>query len=185
IPIISITASVMGEAPRKCLEVGANDYVPKPYNVKELKSKMEKWVLENQENNAATLHHMEHKTPKKEGSLIDLDYLEQLSEGDDDFTISMLSYFIDNTPSVIQEMKDFYKEKNWKALRNVAHKFKPQLTFMGIKSIFNDVENIEQNAAHVKNTDEIPQMIEKTETVAMKALEEIQEELEKLLDKNQ
>ncbi|MFW5892035.1 MAG: ATP-binding protein [Bacteroidota bacterium] len=185
IPIISITASVMGEAPRKCLEVGANDYVPKPYNVKELKSKMEKWVLENQENNAATLHHMEHNTPKKEGSLIDLDYLEQLSEGDDDFTISMLSYFIDNTPSVIQEMKDFYKEKNWKALRNVAHKFKPQLTFMGITSIFNDVENIEQNASKVKNIDEIPKLIEKTEMIATKAMIEIQDELEKLLDKNQ
>ncbi|MFW6275549.1 MAG: ATP-binding protein, partial [bacterium] len=115
IPIISITASVMGEAPRKCLEVGANDYVPKPYDVKELKSKMEKWVFQNEENASATKHHMENNSNNKKESLIDLDYLEQLSEGDDDFTISMLSYFIDNTPSVLQEMKDYYKEKNWKA----------------------------------------------------------------------
>ncbi len=185
VPIISITASVMGEAPRKCLEVGANDYVPKPYDVKELKNKMEKWVFQNEISSTTNNHNMNNHRTNHEESLIDLDYLEQLSEGDDDFTISMLSYFIDNTPSVIQEMKDYYKENNWKALRNVAHKFKPQLTFMGIKSIFNDVENIEQNASHVKNTDKIPDLIEKTEMVAMKALKEIQVELEKLLDKNQ
>lgn len=182
IPIISITASVMGEAPMKCLEAGANDYVPKPYDIKDLRKKMEKWV------NTTTNHQI---TPdmkedeKKNESLIDLDYLEQLSEGDDDFTISMLSYFLENTPGVLNDMKQFYKEEDWKSLRNVAHKFKPQLTFMGIKSVFNEVETIEQNAAHVNHTDEIPGLIETVEKVCIKAMEEIKAELEKILDKNQ
>ena len=114
-------------------------------------------------------------------SLIDLEYLEQLSEGDNDFTISMLSYFIDNTPGVIAEMKQYYKEKDFKALRNVAHKFKPQLTFMGVKSIFQDVENMEQYANTGTNTEAIPQLIQRTEEVCMKALVEIKAELEKML----
>jgi PAS domain S-box-containing protein len=45
-PIISITASVLGEAPNKCLEAGADDYVPKPYDVMELRKKMESLVAE-------------------------------------------------------------------------------------------------------------------------------------------
>ncbi len=184
IPIISITASVMGEAPRKCLEAGANDYVPKPYDIKDLRMKMEKWVSPSVNNQITPGMNMKEEE-KKDESLIDLDYLEQLSEGDDDFTISMLSYFLENTPGVINDLKQFHKDKDWKSLRNVAHKFKPQLTFMGIKSVFNEVETIEQNAANVVKTDDIPVLIKTVEEVCNKAMEEIRTELEKILDKNQ
>lgn len=182
IPIISITASVMGEAPLKCLEAGANDYVPKPYDIKDLRKKMEKWVTP--ENNNQNTPDMKEEDKKNE-SLIDLDYLDQLSEGDDDFTISMLSYFLENTPGVLNDMKQFYQDKDWKSLRNAAHKFKPQLTFMGIKSVFNEVETIEQNSANEVNTDEIPELLKKVEAVCIDAMEEIKTELEKILDKNQ
>jgi len=188
IPIISITASVMGEAPQKCLEAGANDYVPKPYDIAELRKKMDKWVCDKNPNsiNSENGHDMmDQQNKATQGSLIDLDYLNQLSEGDDDFSISMLSYFLDNTPSVLSDLNQFYKEKDWKSLRNVAHKFKPQLTFMGIKSVFNEVENIEQFSASGNNTDQIPALIEKTERVCNEAMLEIRAELEKLLDKNQ
>ncbi|TVQ14982.1 MAG: response regulator [Bacteroidetes bacterium] len=184
IPIISITASVMGEAPRKCLEAGANDYVPKPYDIKDLRMKMEKWVNPTVNNQITQGMNMKQEEKKYE-SLIDLDYLEQLSEGDDDFTISMLSYFLENTPGVINELKQFHKDKDWKSLRNVAHKFKPQLTFMGIKSVFNEVETIEQNAANEVKTDDIPALIKTVEEICSKAMEEIRSELEKILDKNQ
>ncbi|GEM_PF-1848337 len=182
IPIISITASVMREASGKCIEAGADDYMPKPYDVAELKTKMEKWIKKNKYETKSTTPVMQedHKSQNAE-SLIDLEYLEQLSEGDNDFTISMLSYFIDHTPGVIAEMKQYYKEKDFKALRNVAHKFKPQLTFMGVKSIFQDVENIEQYANTGTNTEAIPQLIQRTEEVCMKALVEIKAELEKML----
>jgi len=185
IPIISITASVMGEAPQKCLEAGANDYVPKPYNISDLRHKMEKWVGNKSPVNNNTQGIMQETNNNNNESLIDLEYLNQLSEGDDDFSISMLSYFIDNTPTVLREMKQFFDEKDWKNLRNVAHKFKPQLTFMGIKSIFNEVETIEQNAASVVSLSDIPPLIDKCEKVCLKAMNEIKIELEKLLDKNQ
>ena len=183
IPVISITASVMGEAPQKCLDAGANDYVPKPYDVGELKKKMEKWVSLSPGNTHSIPEIMQDHSYNEQEPLIDLDYLEQLSEGDNDFSISMLSYFLDNTPGVLQDMKQFCREGDWKALRNVAHKFKPQLTFMGIKSIFQDVENIEQFANKVENTDQIPALIDRATEVCLKAMEEIRVELEKLLDK--
>ncbi len=184
IPIIAITASVLSEASQKCLEAGADDYIPKPYDVAELKTKMEKWVVKNDkqsQSNSIQSTMQETYQSQNEKSLIDLEYLEQLSEGDNDFTISMLSYFIDNAPGVISEMKQYYQEKDFKALRNVAHKFKPQLTFMGIKSIFQDVENIEQYAGNATNTEAIPGLIERTEEVCMKAMVEIKAELEKML----
>jgi PAS domain S-box-containing protein len=192
IPIISITASVMGEAPQKCLDAGADDYVPKPYNIHELKKKIEKWVkLKNninlQNDQIMTNHNYanENEETNKEKSLIDLEYLNQLSEGDDDFSISMLSYFLDNTPVVLHELTQYYNDKDWKNLRNVAHKFKPQLTFMGVKTVLHEVETIEQNAAAVANLDDIPALIEKTTRVCKEAMIQIKAELERLLDKTQ
>lgn len=187
IPIIAITASILSDAPRKCLDAGADDYVPKPYDINDLHQKIEKWVAKNGESvNAKSVNNMNKQVNDHEGeSLIDLNYLNQLSEGDDEFSISMLSYFLENAPTVIADLKQFYAEKDWKNLRNVAHKFKPQLTFMGIKSVFNEVETIEQNAAGEKNTDQIPSLIDKTEAVCVEAMKEIKRELDVLLEKNQ
>ena len=187
IPIIAITASILSDASRKCLDAGADDYVPKPYDINDLHEKMEKWVAKNGESvNTKSVNNMNKQSNDHEGkSLIDLNYLNQLSEGDDEFSISMLSYFLENAPAVIADLKQFYAGKDWKNLRNVAHKFKPQLTFMGIKSVFNEVETIEQNAASEKNTDQIPSLIDKTEAVCIEAMKEIKRELDILLEKNQ
>lgn len=184
IPIISITASVLNQAIEKCLAAGANDYVPKPYDPNDLRLKMEKWIQEYR-TQVNTFQPMENTLPGQDkASVIDLEYLTQLSEGDDDFSISMLSYFIDNTPVVLNELKEFYDASEWKALRNAAHKFKPQLTFMGIKSIFEDVENIEQSANYVQNTDQIPPLITKVDQVCRQAIEELKMELEKMLSQS-
>ncbi|MBW6480800.1 MAG: response regulator, partial [Bacteroidales bacterium] len=74
IPIISITASVMREASGKCLEAGADDYMPKPYDVAELKAKMEKWIRKNQYETKPTQAVMQedHKSQNTE-SLINLE----------------------------------------------------------------------------------------------------------------
>jgi hypothetical protein len=54
-----------------------------------------------------------------------------------------------------------------------------------VKAIFNEVETIEQNAASVQHTDQIPALIVRVKKVCELAMIEVKTELEKLLDKNQ
>lgn len=177
IPIIAITASIKGDAMARCLEAGADDYLPKPFEISELNSKIFKLVSEKRKN-----IHMENQSempsPQGQQPLINLEYLEQLSDGDKEFTVSMIQYFIDNTPEVLESMKQSYQQKDWKALRNIAHKFKPQLNFMGINTLLDDVEQMEQLAHQEKNLDSLPVFIEKTERVCIDAIKQLQAKLE-------
>lgn len=170
VPIISVTASVLGDAPQKCREAGADDYVPKPYSVADLQNKMEKLVANGKAFKQPEINERKDVMAEK---LTNLEYLEQMADGDNEFIESMISYFITNAPVSIEDMKTNMNQGNWEMLRHVAHKYKPQLNFMGIQSILEDVETIEQNANKVKDTDKIPALLQKVERVTFQAIEEL------------
>ncbi len=113
--------------------------------------------------------------------LYDFTYLDELSDGDMEFKISMISMFIEAVPVSLNDMRTYYSEKKWKSLREVAHKYKPQLGFMGIKSIKEDVEQIEQNAAAEKNLESIPSLIDKVEEASYIAVKQLKKELDMLM----
>jgi PAS domain S-box-containing protein len=177
IPIIAITASITGNALKQCLEAGADDYLPKPFDVAELNSKIHKLVSEKNKKNPMENSHKGTSSQQQE-NLINLDYLEQLSDGDNEFVTNMIQYFIEHTPGVLESMKESCASKDWKTLRNVSHKFKPQLNFMGITSILEDVEQIEQDSNHERNLDALPPKIEKTEKVCLAAIAQLRQKLE-------
>lgn len=175
IPIISVTASVLGEAAQKCKEAGANDYVPKPYNVADLQKKMETLVAGNSQNTSNAME-TNHNIPEQ---LINLEYLEQMADGDNEFIESMITYFITNAPISIEDMKKSLAEENWETLRHVSHKYKPQVNFMGIQSILQEVETIEQNAHKVVNTQDIGPLLHIVEKTTYQAIELLKAELNK------
>ena len=112
--------------------------------------------------------------------LIDFTYLDELSDDDVGFKASMINQFIDNLPKNINEMRDSYEKKNWESLRRIAHKFKPQLGFMGINAISDDIEKIEQYAYNESALDKIPNLINKADEVCQKAVVQLKEELDKI-----
>jgi hypothetical protein len=112
--------------------------------------------------------------------LCDFTYLDELSDDDNEFKATMISYFIDNAPITIGEMKTHHNNKNWKELREITHKFKPQIGFMGINIIAGDVEAIEQSAANKTNLEKIGHLMEKVEKICGIAIEQLKQELQKI-----
>ncbi len=125
---------------------------------------------------------MMQNNPSSNGNnlLYNFEYLDELSDDDIDFKINMISFFIENAPLSLEEIKLQHLNKNWKALREITHKYKPQIGFMGISSIAEDVENLEQYASKETNIDEMPGLIENIEKVSYNAIDQLKDELERL-----
>jgi len=44
LPILALTAKAMREDRKKCIDAGANDYIPKPVDIERLFSTMRVWL---------------------------------------------------------------------------------------------------------------------------------------------
>jgi len=181
IPIIGITASIGGNARAKCLEAGANDFVPKPFELGDLKSKVKKLIIDHRKKPRREMKtkHTERIKPKEE-KYYNLEYLEEISEGDQEFSVTMISYFVENTPKVLSALKENFHNQEWDEIRQIAHKLKPQVIYMGIQQIADDVEQVEQHANQRENLDQIWPKVQNIEKICLMAIEQLKEVVEKI-----
>lgn len=113
----------------------------------------------------------------RSGKYTDLSYLKEISEGSSEFMRKMIETFIEETPKLLQAMDICLTEKNWNGLKNIAHKMKPSIDFMGIRSIWEAIKDIEWYAAEKINLNLLPGLVTKIKNVCRYALEELEIEL--------
>ena len=93
----------------------------------------------------------------------DLDYLNEISNNDDDFLLDMIKTFVEITPVTLQEMRVLLDNKLYFELGEIAHKFAPSLSFIGVQKLINDIDKIENYATNEKNIQELPDLFETLE----------------------
>ena len=107
---------------------------------------------------------------------INLTYLKELSNGSKKFIVEMIDAFLEQTPVELNNLEQSLNIKDWKSIRNIAHKLKPSIAFMGIKELESVVRLIEEYAGNETNLDLLPAMILNTKTICNSAVEELKEE---------
>jgi HPt (histidine-containing phosphotransfer) domain-containing protein len=103
----------------------------------------------------------------------DFTFLKSFTQGNHDRMVKYIGSFLAMAPEKISQMKKALDEKNWSDLRTAAHSLKPQLAYMGINSIKEDILAIEENAGEEKNLDQLPALVSKVETVCTAAFVEL------------
>jgi PAS domain S-box-containing protein len=172
IPIIAMTAhAIVGEA-EKCISIGMNDYISKPFNRNTLYEKICALLKEVPQTEQQAVS--ESVQPKRTFEFIDLTYLSELAEGSEDFIVRMIRAFLVQTPQLIDQMKQGADSGNWQEVRAAAHKMKPSMDFIGIHSLKSVVAAIENDAHERKNLDKIPFMIAEVHRVCDKAMQELE-----------
>lgn len=107
----------------------------------------------------------------------DLSYLKGIAEGSNEFMRKMIGSFIEQTPTLINKMEECLKEKRWGELRGIAHSMKPSVDFMGMRSIWNTVKDIEWYAGEKIHLDLLPDLVAKVKQVCFYAVEELSIEI--------
>jgi signal transduction histidine kinase/DNA-binding response OmpR family regulator len=148
IPIVAMTAHAMAGEREKCLSYGMSEYISKPIREKELFNLMNNILNENSQ------------LPVRNGELLDLDYLKEVSGGNVEFEISMIEQFLKQAPGELEAMKEAFDKTNYAELTHIAHNLKTSVSFMGLaKKLDHYLDYIESNAGIQNLNDNVGEKI--------------------------
>lgn len=108
--------------------------------------------------------------------MYDLEYLNEISGGDEDFINDMVSTFVQTTPRTLNEIKALIHQKKWLDVYSVVHRFAPSLQFLGAHDMENLVSEIEDAAINQQNTDKIEVSILVVEEFCHKVIDNLKED---------
>ncbi len=180
IPIIALTADVTTVDLAKCKAVGMDDYIAKPVDERLLYSKI--------------IAFLKKPTPKKHSesqaeifdevivnSCIDLAYLNARTKSHPKLMMEMISAYLEQTPSLISNMKESLIDKDWNLLYASVHKMIPSFSIMGMGiDSENMAKRVQEYASTQKQTEEISELALQLETTCTQACNELKVELNRI-----
>jgi CheY-like chemotaxis protein len=172
IPIIALTADVTTVDLAKCTAVGMNDYIAKPVDERLLYRKLISLVKKSPGTDPEVFVHDESKT-----KCTNLEYLNTRTKSNPLLMMEMISLYLQQTPSLINEMKKGLQDKDWNSLYSAVHKMIPSFSIMGISTDFEDMaKKVQEYASTRKQSEGIKEMVRKLENVCEQACVELTEE---------
>jgi len=196
-----LTAHAFSTEVQNCKNAGMNEFVSKPINIKDLKSKIIKTLnkvipaskeannkkqVNGNHKNGQTIHQNGVKISKTlinntemngHESVIDLESLKQLSGNDDTTLKTYIKLLLKNTPSELEKLEQDTQNEDWEELSKIAHKLKGTVGYMGITKIQETIRTVENNSARKLQLEEIPGQVEqviKYCNLGLKELEKIE-----------
>lgn len=139
-PIIALTANAVKGELEKCMEVGMNGFVSKPFTQEELQKEMniilkcEKIIMQS---TTTTIDNGEINT------FLDLTLLHRNTNNDANFMKKMVLLVIDETTNKIKEMEVLLSEKNSEKIGRLAHSMKPSIDHVAIQPIRDLLREVE------------------------------------------
>ena len=145
-PIIAMTAhSLVGEKD-KCIAVGMNDYIPKPFSPNELFTKITAFANPEEDSEDSLVE----SAFINDEYLVDLSYLRELSAGNKEFENEMIELFLNQTPLDMKILEDAVNAVDFEKIRTTAHKLKSSFALLGIDEK-GSLALMEENAGDAKN----------------------------------
>jgi len=110
--------------------------------------------------------------------LYNLNHLQEISGGKKEFEKDIIETFLEQYPKIIEKMREFFIDKKWTQLSEIAHKFKSTVTLLGINKIYEKDLELEKEAKKEINPDNILSLIDSIEELSKEAGEQLKIELE-------
>ncbi|WP_299183396.1 response regulator [uncultured Neptuniibacter sp.] len=159
IPIVALTADAQTETRHRCLQVGMDDYLSKPFNRMQLISILERWLP------ITGFKPLKEQTPsafeQEEVTLIDTDVLEEIkslqTEGQPSLLHKILSLFINSADEVRNDLQQALSDKDCEAVSQIAHSLKSSSANVGAIPLSELCYQLEM-AGKNRNIDEVERL---------------------------
>ncbi|MBE0424438.1 MAG: response regulator [Lutibacter sp.] len=174
IPILALTADVTTVDLAKCKAVGMNDYIAKPVDERLLYTKMVSYLKKTAKNFEPEKNIPETSVMTK---YTNLNYLSVRTKSNRVLMMEMISLYLEQTPPLINTMKQSFLDKDWKSFQATVHKMIPSFSIMGISVDFeNMAKKVQEFASTQQQTGDITEMVTQLEKVCMQACNELKED---------
>lgn len=171
IPIVALTANVFKSDLEKCVNVGMNDYVTKPFE----EDKLMRVILKVLQINPMPFHVKQEAVGEKTTNekLYKLDKLLDMSGNDNAYVQKMIGIFTDQILQAIENIQTAYKVGDLEVLYQVSHKIKPSLASMGIDQLYQTIRNVEQSSKERNNSQQLKDEVNFLVTTLKLVLEQL------------
>lgn len=193
VPIVVLTASVLRNEKERCLEIGASEYMAKPFDMVDLARALEQF-LSNPQHQTKTHYQVESNGPvlsvnpvtvlsgSPAAVLISGFDISRLLELEDPEYIKMVfDLFAEKMPSYLQELKSILPFGNSKEFLEKAHKTKGSLASVHIEEIYQLVVDMEKKVQEQQNLIGIEPLLDRCLSLYDQLIPAIQQEVEKQL----
>jgi HPt (histidine-containing phosphotransfer) domain-containing protein len=110
---------------------------------------------------------------------VKLNYLEELSNGNNEFIIEIINIFIQQVPEFISNMNKFLEDGNYESLSREAHTAKSSALIFNLEETAEILKTIEITASE-NNIDNLPALIKKADTGLTAACRELTAYIEEI-----
>ena len=148
-----MTALAIRGEDERCISIGMNGYVPKPFTMQSLYAELER-VLETINHTQASIHQL------SDGNIyVDLSLLDELAANDNGYRKTMINLFLDHMPNTLKKLQEYHDESDWNNVFRTAHYAKSSLSVIKIRQMHEIAEQIENIARSEKNPIKISDLI--------------------------
>jgi CheY-like chemotaxis protein len=167
LPVIALTALALKGDESKFLEAGMSGYLSKPFDENQILHVITNCLGQPQgpvQISGAALQN---------GSLYDLAKLNEIARGDTAFVEKMARIFISQAPQSVLEITEAYNLKDLEKMGKVAHRFKTSLMNMGVGSLKEDINRIEDMGQTNQDGESLGSMITHVGQIVRQVVEEL------------
>ncbi len=112
--------------------------------------------------------------------LFDLTNLNEMLGGDQKAIFQMVKIFLQATPESMSELNKCFQKEDYDGVSKLAHKLKSSVDIFCVNEIKQDIRRLENNTRDNINLDEIPELVQKINTILNLAIEQVKAEKESL-----
>ncbi len=110
--------------------------------------------------------------------IYNLDKINEMAEGDEDFVLSVVSVFLEEVPVDLEALEDAVTSKNFEQIYKLAHKIKPNVDLMGMEQTRANALDIELMGKNVGSMDEITSKFSSLKKDVLQVISELHNDFE-------